>query len=116
MKSDIAKFIAKCAICQQVKVKHQKLGGLLQSLSIPEWKWDHITMDFMLRLPRTTKGHNAMCMIVDRLTKTDHFVLIKTMDTLVTLSHLYIREIVRLHEVPLSIVSDQDSYCVAKFW
>ena len=47
MKRDVARYISKCAVCQQVKIEHQRLGGLLQSLPIPEWKWDHITMDFI---------------------------------------------------------------------
>ena len=116
MKKDVVRFIARCVVCQQVKIEHQKPGGLLQSLPIPEWKWDHITMDFVSGLPRTSRGHNAVWVIVDRLTKSAHFLNMKTTDTLETLSKLYIREIVRLHGVPLSIVSDRDSRFVAQFW
>ena len=116
MKRDVARYISKCAVCQQVKIEHQRPGGLLQSLPIPEWKWDHITMDFVFGFPRTARGHNAVWAIVDRLTKSAHFLGMKTMDTTETLSQLYIREIVRLHEVPLSIMSDRDSRFVARFW
>ena len=116
MKRDMARYISKCALCQQVKIEHQRPRGLLQSLPIPEWKWDHITMDFVSGFPRTARGHNAVWVIVDRLTKSAHFLGMKTTDTTETLSQLYIREIVRLHGVPLSIVSDHDSRFVARFW
>ena len=116
MKRNVARFISKCAVCQQVKIENQRPEGLLQSLPILEWKWDHITMDFVSGFPQTTRGHNAVWVIVDRLTKSAHFLGMKTTNTTKTLSQLYIREIVRLHGVPLSIVSDRDSRFVARFW
>ena len=60
MKRDIAEFVASCLTCQQVKAEHQKPAGLLQPLPIPEWKWEHITMDFVSGLPRTQRGHDAI--------------------------------------------------------
>ena len=66
MKRDIADYVARCLVCQQVKVEHQRPSGLLQPLPIPEWKWEHITMDFVMGLPRTQQGHNAIWIIVDR--------------------------------------------------
>ena len=60
IKRDIAQFVAQCLVCQQVKVEHQRQAGFLQPLSIPEWKWEHITMDFVRRLPRTLGGNNAI--------------------------------------------------------
>ena len=115
MKRDVARYISKCAVCQQVKIEQQRPRGLLQSLPIPKWKWDHITMDFTSGFPHTAQGHNAVWVIVDRHTKSAHFLGMKTTDTIETLSQLYIREIVRLHRVPLSIVSDRDSRFVAWF-
>ena len=73
MKRDIAEFVARCLTCQKVKTEHQKPGGLLQPLPIPIWKWDHITMDFIVGLPRTQRKHDAIWVIVDRLTKSAHF-------------------------------------------
>ena len=73
-------------------------------------------MDFVYGFPRTARGHNAVWVIVDRLTKSAHFLGMKTTDTTETLSQLYIREIVRLHGISLSIVSDRDSRFVARFW
>ena len=65
MKQDIAQFVAQCLVCQQVKAEHQRPVGFLQPLSIPEWKWEHITMDFVTGLPRTLGGNNAIWVIVD---------------------------------------------------
>ena len=68
MKREVAEFVSKCLICQQVKAEHQRTAGLLQPLPIPEWKWEKITMDFVTALPRSPKGHNAVWVIVDQLT------------------------------------------------
>ena len=101
-------YVARCYTYQQVKAEHQRPVGLLQPLPVSEWKWDHITMDFISGLLRTSKGKNSVWVIVDRLTKAAHFLALKTTNTLVTLSRLYIDEIVRLHGVSLSIVLDRD--------
>ncbi|GFS32089.1 hypothetical protein Acr_00g0020760 [Actinidia rufa] len=68
MKKEIAEFVSQCLSCQQVKAEHQRPAGLLQSLPIPEWKWEHITMDFVVGLPNSPRGCNAIWVIVDRLT------------------------------------------------
>lgn len=116
MKREIAKFVEQCLTCQQVKAEHQRPAGLLQPLQIPEWKWEHISMDFVTGLPRTVSGQDAIWVIVDRLTKTAHFVPIKVSYKLEKLVQLYVREIVRLHGVPVSIVSDRDPRFTSKFW
>ncbi|CAM8895837.1 unnamed protein product [Rhodiola kirilowii] len=86
MKKDIAVYFSKCLTCQKVKVEHQRPGGLLQSLEVAEWKWDHITMDFVTGLPRTSAGYNTIWVIVDRFTKSAHFLPIKVTDSVDTLS------------------------------
>ena len=73
-------------------------------------------MDFVFGFPLTSRGHNVVWVIVVRLTKFAHFLGMKNTDTAETLSQLYIREVVRLHGVPLSIVSDRDSRFMARFW
>ncbi|GKE14619.1 retrotransposon protein, putative, ty3-gypsy subclass, partial [Tanacetum coccineum] len=60
MKRDVATFVSKCLICQQVKIEHQRASGLLQPLEIPVWKWDEISMDFVTGLPRTQRKHDAI--------------------------------------------------------
>ena len=74
MKHDVAEFVSKCLSCQQVKAPRQKPAGLLQPLSVPEWKWKNITMDFIVGLPRTARGYTIIWVVVDRLTKSAHFL------------------------------------------
>nr|CAD1831582.1 unnamed protein product [Ananas comosus var. bracteatus] len=78
MKADIGRFVAKCLTCQQVKAERRFPAGKLQSLPIPVWKWEDISMDFIVGLPRSTGGHDAIWVIVDRLTKSAHFLPIHT--------------------------------------
>ena len=116
MKKDVAEFIAKCLTCQQIKVEHQAPAGKLHPLSIPEWKWEKITMDFVTGLPKTQKGNDAIWIIVDRLTKSAHFLPIRWGCSLDQLAQKYVHEIVRLHGVPISIVSDRDPRFTSRFW
>jgi len=113
---DIAFFVQKCVTCAQVKAEHQKPFGKLQQLEIPEWKWDHITMDFVTKLPRTKKGNDMIWVIVDRLTKSAHFLPTRETEKLDKLAEMYIDEVVSKHGIPLSIVSDRDSRFVSNFW
>ena len=116
MKKEIASFVSRCLTCQQVKAEHQKPAGKIQLLPIPIWKWEKITMDFMIGLPRTQRQHDAIWVIVDRLTKSAHFLPINVEDSLEKLAQLYVDEIVRLHGVPVSIVSDRDPRFTSRFW
>ncbi|WZZ27141.1 hypothetical protein YC2023_010542 [Brassica napus] len=116
MKKDVATFVSQCQTCQKVKAEHQVPSGLLQNLPLPEWKWDMVTMDFVSGLPTTTGGKNSIWVIVDRLTKSAHFLAIKTSDRADQLARTYISEIVRLHRVPVSIVSDRDTKFTSVFW
>ena len=116
LKKDVAGFISRCLTCQQVKAEHQAPSGKLQPLPIPVWKWEKITMDFVMGLPRTLKGNNAVWVIVDRLTKSAHFLPIRWGCTLEQLAEKYMAEIVRLHGVPVSIVSDRDPRFTSRFW
>jgi hypothetical protein len=116
MKVEIAKFVNQCLICQKTKIEHQKPAGMLQPLDILEWKWDSISMDFVVGLPRTLKGNYSIWVIIDRLTKSAHFLPIKINSPLNKLAYLYIKEIVRLHGIPTTIVSDRDPRFTSRFW
>ncbi|KAK8619690.1 hypothetical protein V6N13_135972 [Hibiscus sabdariffa] len=116
MKKDISDYVARCLTCQQVKAEHQHPSGLLQPIRIPEWKWDRITMDFVTGLPLTPSKKDSVWVIVDRLTKSAHFIPVRTNYTVDKLAKLYISEIVRLHGVPLSIISDRDPKLTSRFW
>jgi hypothetical protein len=116
MKKDIAQYVEQCLTCQQVKAEHQRPAGPLQPLPIPEWKWERISMDFVSGLPRASSGQDAAWVIVDRLTKTAHFLPIRMTYSMDRLAELYIKEIVRLHGIPVSIVSDRDPRFTSRFW
>ncbi|GKV43108.1 hypothetical protein SLEP1_g50442 [Rubroshorea leprosula] len=102
MKREIAKFVSQCLTCQKVKAEHQRLPGKLQPLPIPQWKWENITMDFVTGLTRTLKGDDSIWVIVDRLTKSAHFLSYQTGASIEKPANMYMNEIVRLHGVPVS--------------
>ncbi|KAG6513858.1 hypothetical protein ZIOFF_024195 [Zingiber officinale] len=83
---------------------------------IPEWKWEDISMDFIVGLPKTTNGFDAIWVIVNRLTKSAHFLAIRISYSMEQLAQLYLKEIVRLHGVPRTIISDRDSRFTSHFW
>ncbi|GJV62703.1 putative nucleotidyltransferase, ribonuclease H [Tanacetum coccineum] len=116
MKQDVATFVSKCMTCQQVKIEHQRASGLLQPLEIPMWKWDEISMDFVTGLPTTQKRHDAIWVVVDRLTKSAHFLPIRKNYGISKLAEIFRQEIVRLHGTPTSIVSDRDPKFMSRFW
>ncbi|GJR00624.1 putative reverse transcriptase domain-containing protein [Tanacetum coccineum] len=93
MKAEIATYVSKCLTCAKVKAEHQKPSGLLQQPEIPEWKWEKITMDFVSGLPRTPSGYDSIWVIVDRLTKSAHFLPMKKTDSIEKLAQLYLKEI-----------------------
>nr|GEU79494.1 hypothetical protein [Tanacetum cinerariifolium] len=110
MKAEIATYISKCLTYAKVKAEHQKPSGLLQQPKIPEWEWEKITMGFVSGIPRTPSGYDSIWVIVDRLTKSAYFLLMKKTDNIEKLTQLYLKEIVCRHGVPVSIILDQDSH------
>ncbi|WVZ80151.1 LOW QUALITY PROTEIN: hypothetical protein U9M48_027650 [Paspalum notatum var. saurae] len=116
MKRAVAEYVAVCDTCQRVKAEHQRPAGLLQPLKIPEWKWEEISMDFIVGLPRTQKGYNSIWVVVDRLTKVAHFIPVNTTYSGARLAELYISRIVCLHGVPKRIISDRGSQFTSRFW
>ncbi|KAD3336653.1 hypothetical protein E3N88_32172 [Mikania micrantha] len=116
MKFNVMQYVNKCLTCAQVKAEHQKPYGYVQPLEVPEWKWEHITMDFITKLPLTAKRHDVIWVIVDRLTKSAHFLPIRETYTSEKLSELFVKEIITRHGVPVSIVSDRDTRFVSRFW
>ena len=116
MKRHVGDSVCRCLTCQQVKAEQQKPAGLLQPLEVAEWKWEHVTMDFVTHLPQTQQRHDAVWVIVDRLMKSAHFLAVRMTFALERFCRLYIHEIVRLHGVPVSIVSDRDPRFTTHFW
>jgi len=108
--------MSRCGICQQVKIEHQRPAGELQPLPIPEWKWENIAMDFVTGFPKGKGGNDAIWVVVDRLMKSALFLPTKMTDPVDKLARLYVNEVVRLHGVPLSIVSDRDPRFTSRLW
>ncbi|GJV15650.1 putative nucleotidyltransferase, ribonuclease H [Tanacetum coccineum] len=104
MKAIIAEYVGKCLTCSRVKAECQNPSGLLVQPEIPMWKWERITMDFVTKLPKTSNEHDRIWVIVDRLTKSAHFIPTQETDSMETLTRLYIKEIVSRHGVPISII------------
>ncbi|GJX93202.1 hypothetical protein Tco_0347788 [Tanacetum coccineum] len=116
IKAIIAEYVGKCLTCSRVKAECQKPSGLLVQPEIPMWKWERITMNFVTKIPKTSIGHDTIWVIVDRLTKSAHFIPTRATDSMETLTRLYIKEIVSRHGVPISIISDRDSHFTSRFW
>nr|GFA47280.1 reverse transcriptase domain-containing protein [Tanacetum cinerariifolium] len=116
MKAIIAEYVGKCITCSRVKTECQKPSGLLIQQKIPIWKWERITMDFVTKLLRTSNGHDTIWVIVNRLTKSVHFIPTRETKSMDTLTWLYIKEIISCHGVPISIISDRDSHFTSRFW
>jgi hypothetical protein len=116
MKIEIARYVAKCDTCRRVKAVHMETAGPLQSLSIPTWKWENISMDFVVGLPKTSQGYDSIWVIAERLTKTSHFLPVKMDHPVVVYAQLYIARILSVHGVPKTILSDRGPQFVFKFW
>nr|GEU40111.1 putative reverse transcriptase domain-containing protein [Tanacetum cinerariifolium] len=116
MKAEIATYVNKYLTCAKVKIEYQKLSGLLVQPEIPQWKWENITMDFVTKLPKTAAGQDTIWVIVDRLTKSAHFLLMREDDMLEKLTRKYLKEVVSKHGVPVSIISNHDGKFTLHFW
>ncbi|GJT59112.1 putative reverse transcriptase domain-containing protein [Tanacetum coccineum] len=115
-KKDIVGYVSKCLTCSKINKEHQKPSGLLQQPKNPEWKWENITMDLVTRLPRSSSGYDAIWIIMDRLTKSAHFLPIRKDFKMERLARIYINEIVARHNGPVSIISDRDGRYASHFW
>ncbi|GJX57643.1 putative reverse transcriptase domain-containing protein [Tanacetum coccineum] len=116
MKKDIALYVSKCLTCSKIKAEHQRPFGLLQKHEILKWKWERIAMDFVTKLPRTSSGHDAIWVIIDRLTKSAYFLPMREDYKMDRLAKLYLNEIVARHGVPISNISDRDGLFTSRFW
>jgi len=115
-KKEIAVYVARCDTCCRVRAIHMKPAGLLQPLSVPEWKWEEVSMDFIKGLPTTRKENNSVWVIIDRLTKLAHFIPVKNSYRPPEYADLYLAKIVKLHGIPKTIILDRGPQFTAHFW
>jgi hypothetical protein len=115
MMREIAKYVSECDTCRRIKADHLRPAGNLQPLSILECKWENICMDFIVGLPRTSRGYNSIWVIVDCLTKSAHFIPVATTYRVGQYAELYLSHIVRYNGIPKTIISDRGSIFVAHF-
>ena len=107
LKKDRVNFMVRCPNFQQVKAEHQNPEGLTQILDVPTWKWEYINMDFVVGLPRTRSQNDSIWVIVDRLTKSSHFIPVKPMYSTEEYARLYINKIVSIHGIHVFIILDK---------
>jgi hypothetical protein len=116
MKREIDTYVSECDTCQRVKVSHLKVSGTLQRLPIPSWKWEDISMDFIVGLPNISQKHDSIWVIIDRLTKTAQFLPVHTTYTAKKYAEVYLDQIIHLHGVPKTTISDRGAQFIARFW
>jgi hypothetical protein len=107
MKREVARYVSECDTCQKVKANYMKPGGLLQPLSILEWKWHDISMDFIVGLSLTARKYDSIWVIMDRLSKSTHFIPIHTRYDARKYAKIYITRGLCLHRVPKMVISDR---------
>nr|GEU65526.1 putative reverse transcriptase domain-containing protein [Tanacetum cinerariifolium] len=116
MKANIATYVSKCLTCSKLKAEHQKPSCLLVQPEISQWKWEKITMDFITKFPKTTNGYDTIWVIVDHLTKSTHFLLMRENDPMEKLMKLYMKESVTRHWVPIFVILNRDGRFTSLFW
>jgi hypothetical protein len=117
MYNDVKVYVATCAVCQRTKSQNLRPAGLLQPLPIPQRRWQVVTMDFIVQLPRTKRGHDAIYVVVDKLSKRSYFIPTTTNVTAPQVAKLFLEHVLRNgHGLPEVIVSDRDSKFTSRFW
>lgn len=115
MKKTVTNYVAGCLVCQEHKYLASSPQGLLQPLPNPNVVQEEVSMDFIVKLPRSN-GFDAVLVVVERLSKYGHFVPLKHPYSARMIAEVFIKEVVRLHGIPTSIVSDRDPLFLSNFW
>ena len=108
IRRDIVEYLNKCLECQQVKVEHRHPGGLMQPITVPKWKWEVISLDFITGLPRSKKHNDSIMVVVDRSSKSTHFIPMHSTYEMAQIADISMREIFRLHGIPKTVISNRD--------
>ena len=115
MSTEIKDYVKGCKTCQQNKASNQPPAGKLMPIPIPEGAWDHVTADRIVSLPKTKKGHTAVLVVVDKLTKMTHFAACKNESTAKDMARLFVDMVWKLHGLPLRLTTDRGSEFTNKF-
>jgi hypothetical protein len=107
MKHEAARYVFECDTCRKVKADYMKSGGLLQPLSIPECKWDDISKDFIVGLPMPAHKFDSIWVIINRLSKSTHFIPVNTNYKVQKYAKIYIARVLCLHRVLKMIISNR---------
>ncbi|KAJ9515655.1 hypothetical protein QJQ45_002706 [Haematococcus lacustris] len=116
VRADVRDYVGTCDACQRDKSSNSKPGGLLRPLTVPGYRWEHVSMDLVTKLPAGTHGYDAICVIVDRLSKMVHFVPCKESMNAVTFARLFINNVFKLHGLPAEVLTDRGAHFNNKFW
>ncbi|KAJ9504784.1 hypothetical protein QJQ45_007336 [Haematococcus lacustris] len=116
MRADVRYYVSTCDACQRDKASSLKPGGLLNPLSIPDYRWESVSMDFITKLPAGSHGYDAICVFVDRLSKMVHFVPCREDLKARRFAQLFIDHVYKLHGMPAELISDRGSLFTSVFW
>ncbi|KAJ9525132.1 hypothetical protein QJQ45_017308 [Haematococcus lacustris] len=116
VRADVRDYVGTCDACQRDKSSNSKPGGLLRPLTVPGYRWEHVSMDLVTKLPAGTHGYDAICVIVDRLSKMVHFVPCKESMNAMAFARLFINNVFKLHGLPAEVLTDRGAHFNNKFW
>ncbi|KAJ9525336.1 hypothetical protein QJQ45_003286 [Haematococcus lacustris] len=116
VRADVRDYVGTCDACQRDKSSNSKPGGLLRPLTIPGYRWEHVSMDLVTKLPAGTHGYDAICVIVDRLSKMVHFVPCKESMNAMTFARLFVNNVFKLHGLPAEVLTDRGAHFNNKSW
>ena len=116
LRQDVTNYVLHCPLCQRNKGRTMKQAGLLQPLPVPTFRWESVSLDFIMQLPMTRSGHDAIVVFVDRLTKMVHFAPTHTKCSAEDVAKLFAHNVFRHHGLPAELVSDRDPRFTSKFW
>jgi hypothetical protein len=116
MKNEIVGYMFKCLDFQHVKAEHQHPIGLLQTLPIPKWKQEIISMDFITGFPKTQRQNDSIMVVTDKLGKSAHFIPMKSTYKTINIAAIFMKEIFRLHGIPKMVISNRNVKFTSNFW
>jgi len=116
MWKDVQNFTESCTTCQRTKASQKSTAGTLQPLEIPSCNWEAVSLDFIVQLPMTKNGHDAIVVFLDKLSRMAHFVPTRTDATAKETARLFFDNVFRLHGLPKKIISDRDPKFTSVFW